>query len=209
MKKLAILAFLCAAVSASAVSIKWSVGGLLYGVDGDGATQAFTQAGGWSDKFDNSAAFVLVYLGNDASGVTASAFTDPNQTAPTVVQTVSLFDAQGASDLVTTSGKAAAIGKANKESSLLVADTVGATYQVFFTMGGKYYDIYTDSSQAANTLASVTTKVAKDGAGAFSADKLWAVGGDGSSAAYVSVPEPSVAILGLLGIGMLIKRRRV
>ena len=206
MKKLAILAFLCAAVSASAVSIKWSVGGLLYGVDGDGATQAFTQAGGWSDKFDDSAAFVLVYLGNDANAVTADAFSNPD-TAPAVVQTVSLFgDEPNTSPIVTTSGKANAIGKANKESSFSVSDTVGDTYQVFFTMGGKYYDIYTDEAQ--NTVAKVTTKVAVDGAGAYSANKLWATGGTGTSSAYVSVPEPSVALMGLLGLGMLLKRRK-
>ena len=206
MKKLAILALIGASVSANAVAVKWSVGSLLYGVDGSGnVAQAFTSADGWNSKFDNTAAFVLVFLGNNASAVTADAFTDPNQTAPTVVQTISLFDDQGNSSIVTTSGKANAIGKANKEVSFSASDIVNATYQVFFTMGGNYYDIYTDSSLS--TLATTTTKVAQDGAGAFSVNKLWA-SGSSSNNAYVAVPEPATASLALAGLALLLKRRR-
>lgn len=194
MKKIIALAVFGLAVSASAASIKWAIGSKLYGVDADGnVTQVYADGAGWYDDA-KSGSFVLVYLGVNASATTANTISDNM-----VVSTATL------SDLIVTSGKANAIGNASKLQTFNVDDVAGATYQVFFLNDGAYSDIYTDSSLS--SVAKNTAVVSVDAAGAYSANTLYAAG-SGSSASYVSVPEPSVALMGLLGIGMLLKRRK-
>ena len=198
MKKLAILAVMSIAMSAHAVSIQWTAGGKLYGVDADGnATLAYAN-GAMSDSFTaNDPAFVLVYLGENATAVTAS-----DVTSSMVVQTVEV------ADIIVTTGPAAKQGTAAVAQAYSSTDTVGATYQVFFSYNGEIRDIYTDAEMT--SVAKYTTSVSKDGAGAFSAPKLFATGGTGTANVYTStaVPEPSVALMGLLGLGMLLKRRK-
>ncbi len=199
MKKLAILAVLGIAVSAQAASIKWTGGSFLYGVEDGTATQGYTVSGGWTDAFKspNEAAFVLVYLGVDAQAKSAA-----DVSTSDIVQTAKM------TDIVNTSTSTSKAGKASLTQTLNVADVVGATYQVFFSYNGVLKDIYTDSSLT--TAAGVTATVIKDpDTNIFSTtpSPLYAAGGSGSSM-YVSVPEPSVALMGLLGLGMLLKRRR-
>ena len=194
MKKLAFIALLCAAVASHGATIQWAVGAKLYGVDSEGtSTLAYTEANGWNEDFKN-ASFVLVYLGVNADATTAD-----NVSSSMIVTSASL------TDLVVTSGKAAQIGNASKLQAWDVNDVVGATYQVFFSLDGKISDIY--ASDSLSSPAKNVAVVSKDAAGAYSANTLYAAG-SGSSAAYVSVPEPSVALMGLLGLGMLLKRRK-
>ena len=198
MKKFAILSLIGLATFAQAVAIQWTAGAKLYGIDADGNASLAYSGGAMTDSFTaNDPAFVLVYLGENKSATTAS-----EVTSSMIVQTVD------ASDIIVKQGPAAKQGTAAVAQQLLVDDTVGATYQVFFSYNGEIRDIYTDA--AMTTIAQNTTSVSKDGAGAFSAPKLYATGGTGTTDVYVStaVPEPSVALMGLLGIGMLIKRRR-
>ncbi len=202
MKKLAILAVLGLAVSAQAVSITWAVGGDLYGVNAGTATKAFTgtarNEGYWSDDFKTgNPAFVLVYLGLNASATTADKVTDQM-----IKQTVS------ASTLVTQSGTTAKMGKASIVQSFNAENVAGATYQVFFSYDGVLKDIYSDA--AMSTAAAVTTTVVQDATtGLFSANPspIYAAG-TSSSASYVAVPEPSTAMLALAGLALLIKRRK-
>ncbi len=194
MKKLAILALLCAAVASHGATIKWAIGAKLYGVDGEGtSTLAYTEADGWNSDFANGS-FVLVYLGVEADATTAA-----NVSSSMIVASASL------TDLVVTSGKQAQIGNASKLQSWDVNDVAGATYQVFFSMDGKLRDIYASSSMSSP--AQNLAVVSKDAAGAYSANTLYAAG-SGSTAAYVAVPEPATAALALLGLGMLLKRRK-
>ena len=203
MKKLAIFAVLGFAVCTQAATIQWSIGGDLYGVKNGTATKAFTgierNVGEWSSDFTdpNTAAFVLVYLGQNKDATTAA-----NVTSDMIVQTMS------AATAVTTSGSVSKMGKANQTSNYTAADVVGATYQVFFSYNGVLKDLYTDS--AMTTKAGVTATVVQDSTTQlFSANPTTLYGaGSSSTTTYVAVPEPAVALLGLLGIGMLIKRRR-
>ena len=195
MKKLAILALLCAVVASHGATIKWAVGGKLYGVDSEGtSTLAYTDANGWNSDFANGT-FVLVYLGINADPTTAA-----NVTSSMIVQTL-----ESMSDLVVTTGKQNQIGNASKLQSWDVDDVAGATYQVFFSMDGKLSDIYTSSSMSSP--AQNTAVVSKDAAGAYSANTLYAAGSSGT-ASYVAVPEPSTAMLALAGLALLLKRRK-
>lgn len=204
MKKLATLAVigLCAA-SAQAASIAWTGGSFLNGVDGEGnSSQAYTVSGGWSDAFKspNEAAFVLVYLGVNASATTAD-----KVTSDMIKQTV------GMADITNTSTSTSKAGKINKQQVYNADNVAGATYQVFFSYGGELRDIYTDSSLS--TAAAVTAKITQDpDTLLFSAspNPLYATGSS-STAAYVSttpIPEPGTAAMALLGLGLLIRRRR-
>ena len=206
MKKLALLAALgLCAVSAQAVNISWAVGGDLYGVKDGSATKAFTgtarNEGYWSDDFlSNDPSFVLVYLGINASATTAD-----KVTSDMIKQTVA------ASDIVVTTGSTSKMGKASKMTDTTVDNVVGATYQVFFSYGGQLRDIFTDASLS--TVAGVTATVVQDATTQlFSANPtvIYGAGASGTSA-YVStapIPEPGTAAMALLGLGLLIRRRK-
>ena len=198
MKKVAILAILGIAVSAHATAIKWSVGSFLYGVNDGTATQAYTVDDGFADDWKaGSPSFVLVYLGVNKAATTAD-----KVTTDMIVQNVA------ASSVINQSTSTSKAGKANVAQTYSASDVVGATYQVFFSYDVKLKDIYTDSGMT--TVAKNVVTISQDQTTeAFSAapSPLYAAGGSGTSS-YVAVPEPAVALLGLLGIGMLIKRRR-
>ena len=197
MKKLAILALVGLVASAQAATIKWAIGGKLYGVDGEGnATQVYTDGVGWYDDA-KSGQFVLVYLGVNASPIAASAVT-----SSMVVEN----SAVNVADTIATTGRANQIGNANKTFSIDVDDVAGATYQVFFLNDGKYSDLYT--SAAMTTAAQNTVKVTYDGMAYSATPSPHYAAGSGTTASYVAVPEPATAALALLGIGMLLKRRR-
>ena len=211
MKKLAILAALSlCAIATHAATIKWSVGSTLYGVNNDTATQAFTgtakDTGYRSDDFlTGNPAFVLVYLGVNETAKTAA---DVTRALEDVTSGVAIKSTADASDIVTTTGRLANLGKASNTVSTDVDNVVGATYQVFFSYNGTLKDIYTDTSLS--TAAGMVTTITKDpDTGIFSASPspLYAAGGS-STKAYVAVPEPGTAAMALLGLGLLIRRRR-
>lgn len=208
MKKLALLAALgLCAVSTQAATIQWAIGGTLYGVDKDGeATKAWTgtakDTGYWSDGFlSNDPSFVLVYLGINASATTADKVTSDMIVGNTI----------SAADKVVTTGSTSKMGKATKTTNYEADNVVGATYQVFFSYGGEIRDIFTDASLT--TVAGVTTKLTQDpDTQIFSAtpSPFYAAGASGTTA-YVStapIPEPGTAAMALLGLGLLIRRRK-
>lgn len=197
MKKLAILALIGLVVSAQAATIKWGIGGKLYGVDGEGnTTQVYADGVGWYDDA-KAGSFVLVYLGVNAEAKTASSITDAM-----VVEN----SAVSVADTIATTGRANQIGNANKTFSIDVADVAGATYQVFFLLDGKYSDLYT--SAAMTTAAQNTVKVTYDGMAYSTTPSPLYAAGTSTAASYVSVPEPATAAFALLGFGMLLKRRK-
>ena len=98
----------------------------------------------------------------------------------------------------------------NNAKTKTVADVDGATYQIFYLNKG-IYSLVNDPTISTSAIsidattggATVSAYVNGSSAGGSTA---FATGG--STTAIASVPEPSVALMGLLGIGMLIKRRR-
>ena len=187
MKKtiLTLAVFIAAMSTSSAASIKWSIGGAL-----DASAGIDTSVG----------SFVLAYIGNTTGvGVDAATFTSGVGTSYTIVDT-------GTWDDFFMSRRST---YSNTKTYTSTSDSTGDTYQAFYTVNGNYFLV--------NDPTISTVSVSVDGAGsasttayvngtAQSGGNLFAAGG--SSTTIASVPEPSVALMGLLGIGMLIKRRR-
>lgn len=177
-------ALIATTMMASGASIKWAIGGLI-----DDSASIDTSVG----------SFVLAYIGNttDGAGVDAATFTTGVGISYTIADS-------GAWDDFYVANRGYSKTKTLNTSS----DTTGDTYQVFYVNNG-VYNLINDSI--------ATIMVSVDGAGAASTtpyidgvkgsgSTLYATGGARNTIS--SVPEPSVALMGLLGIGMLIRRRK-
>ena len=194
MKKIATLAVLAALVTtASAASITWGFGGQVYVTESKDSTAvlASTYSG------DMPWMLALIYVGQNTTS-----FSLDSITTDSVVDTLSYA--------VTTSGKGSSVGKWNPASKTTATTAFenGASFAVVLYDGTSAFDyIYSGTTAVGSAVTEATTisDMSQQGSGA-----LFGTGGDGTSSGVVvaAVPEPGVAAMALLGIGMMIRRRR-
>ena len=194
MKKFTVLAaFAVATLSASAASINWGFGGDVY-ISKDGSSAVLA-----SEFTDSVPGYIaLVYLGQNVSSLTDS-----------VLSGLSTDDEVAtASFALGTTTKTANRWQVTSASPATISSSdysVGASFGVVYFNGSSYDYIYSGTTTVgAGVTSTLTVTDVSDNAQAVS------IYGAGSSTSkgIVAVPEPSVALLGLLGSGMLIKRRR-
>ena len=213
MKKFLSLAAVAAfASAASASTLTWGYGGgYLYLADfGD---EKAVSANNYTGTLSSDAAFVLVYLG------TSSTFTEDtikalNNDDSSVVDRLAVgidYDADYGDSYAKPMSKSFDVN----ESSYNENDWFG----IAFFDGTSYSALFAVTDYAERTIGGALTPTVQMGsldatspvnnrsllgssAGPTDSDGYHMVG------AYASVPEPSVALMGLLGLGMLLKRRR-
>ena len=206
MKKFAILAALAATtLTAPAASLTWGYGGGYLYVSKPGDTQAVQahlfDATEMQTFKDNGAAFVLVYLGT-SSTLDVGSIVDTD-----VKDSIALdFEFDGDDSYATPMEKQFTVS----EGTYAKDDYFG----IAFYTGSGYTSIYAVTDYEDGTVGSALSPVVQitnmDPTSDFS---LYASSGGpvddyDINMAGVTVPEPSVALLGLLGLGMLLKRRR-
>ena len=192
MKKtiLALLLLAASAATVQAAAIKWAIGGI---IDAPADKPIDTTVG----------SFVLAYLGvTSGQGVTAAEFaTGLAESNYEIVQEKDWGDFY--------SDRKGVYSSTQTYTSTAARDVNGATYQAFYTVDGNYYLVNDPTiatiAVSVNAQGMVQTDAYLNGS-ASGGNQLYAAGG--STAAITSVPEPSVALMGLLGLGMLLKRRR-
>lgn len=189
MKKylIALAAVFCLAGTSQAASILWSVG--------NGAIKSFTVSGetiteGTANLADANLYFILGTLSSEdvASAFTTSGFTTP--------MSVTLLD-----QAVSTKGGSKSAGSTPITNSGISADSATPFSLVIASQLDSewYYKVINkegtgyDETNPQNPSVTLT----------FTANEV-----KSASWTHAAVPEPSVAIMGLLGIGMLLKRRR-
>ena len=205
MKRLATFAILVAlATSAHAASIMWGFGDKVYIYDG--ATGTAILASDASAPAVNAHSYLaLVYLGQNVDSydlVGLSKDIADSQKVASVVDTIDYG--------IVKTGKNNAIGKWNPNTHTYnSADMVsGASFTILFfnADSSKFEYVYAlDGTTKGNAYDSNILTVTSDNMTIANAS-IYATGGVGDKPGVV--PEPSVAILGLLGLGMLIRRRK-
>ncbi len=197
MKKFITLIAVTAATIAQAASFQWGTGTVKVSFDGTAFTSAGSDVKGY-----------LVYLGTstdtstlwtlDTSAGTISGATSVDSKAPTTT------------GLAANKGKIVNTYNDNDIGNVAVGKTFGMYIKFTDSSGVDWYNF-------SDTVAVMST----DATGAYEA-KSFAFNFDSKSEInvktgaaptagggwYAAVPEPSVALMGLLGIGMLIRRRK-
>lgn len=197
MKKLTILAaFAALAMSASAASITWGFGGQVYvSEDGSAATLSTSSTAdmtGWC--------LALVYVGQNKD-----TFNIADVSTSSIVNDENTSSAATLAYKVATTGKNAGKWDPTTITSTTTAYADGASFAVVWYDGASNFDyIYSGTTSVGSAVTSATSVSDMSARGSAS---IYGTGGSGT-AGVVAVPEPSVALMGLLGIGMLLKRRR-
>ena len=174
------------ATIASGASIKWAIGGAI-----DPSANIDTGVG----------SFVLAYIGTTSGiGVDAATFNAGVGSSYSVVDTGDWADFYSARKSTYSSAK-----------STTVSDVANATYQIFYVNNGIYSLVNDPTISTIAISIDETTGGASTTAyinGTSTGASVAYAAGTGAGSAIQSVPEPSVALMGLLGLGMLLKRRR-
>ena len=177
--------FAASAMMVQAATIKWAIGGQI-----DVNADIDTSVG----------SFVLAYIGTTSGeGVDAETFNAG------VGSTYSIVQEKDWSDFYSAKRNTYATTQ-----SYTAADNEGATYQAFYVKDGKYFlvndpTIATVAISIDASTGGASTTVFVNGT-ASSGTSMFAAGS--GTTTITSVPEPSVALMGLLGLGMLLKRRK-
>ena len=190
MKKLATLAVLAAlAGSAHAAAITWGFGGTVY------VAKSVTETAVQGDTFTGTVpwALALVYVGQNQSS-----FNIDDLTSTSVLDTMDFA--------VSTSGKSAGKWSPSSKafSTTAYADNASFAVVLYDAAKSSFEYIYSGTTSAGSAVTTTTTVADMSARGSAT---IYGTGGSGTSG-VVAVPEPSVALMGLLGIGMLLKRRR-
>lgn len=203
MKRIAImLTVLALASSSKAASLEWgfTMDSMLYvSEDGASATLANSYEGdttGWK--------FCLVYLG------TSSTLDVGNVTDAVVVDSFGygVYDDGDAAYPDPYVQTFATTGSATALDGSTVTITAGDYFGVVFYNGSEYSNIFSVSGDSVGEAFTETSALPSLGATANTVYHYVGNGANIAVSAVSAVPEPSVALMGLLGIGMLIKRRR-
>jgi len=191
MKKLATLAVLAALVgSAHAAAITWGFGGVVY------VTEKMTETAVKADGYTGTAVpwqLALVYVGQEQDS-----FSIDDLTSTSVLDTMNYA--------ISTSSKSAGKWSPSTKtfSTTDYADKASFAVVLYDSTKTAFSYIYSGTSTAGDAVTSATTVADMSARGS---GMVYGAGSDTASGVVV-VPEPSVALLGLLGIGMLLKRRR-
>ena len=200
MRKFMTMAALAAlAASASAATLTWGYGnGYLYLAD-EGASSA-VQARDYTGTVSGDAAFVLVYLGS------SSTMDISKITAADVVDTIAYGTSFDGDDNYADPG----------EKAYTPNET--GYYGIAFFNGDAYTPLYAVTDYDSGTIGAALTPVVQvtDVSATAFPVKLYGSSGAPMDAYDInmagvyakSVPEPGIACMALLGIGMMIKRRR-
>ena len=185
-----------AALSAQASSFQWGTGSVKVSFNGADMTTT-----------DYSVTAYLVYLGTSSDTSSLVTYTsDGTVTTAESVQTA----VPATSGLTSNKGKVKATYDDNNNGNI----AEGNYFAVFLEYTTSDYTYYNVSSASAASLDATGAFNAMTFSFDFSSEaqvKTVSSSGSisgGSGWTAVAVPEPSVALMGLLGIGMLIRRRR-
>ena len=191
-KAFLIAAFAAFAFHAQAASILWGFGGKVYvSKDGDSAVA------GSDYKGDVTGYLALVYLGQQVSSLTDDVLSGISSASEVDKLDYSISTA------TKTAGK---WNPASKTTTISSSDyTSGASFAVLFYNGSNYDYIYSGTTSVGEAVRSTVTLTDL----AENAQSVSHYGaGSSTSNGIIAVPEPGVAAMALLGIGLLIKRRR-
>ena len=179
MKKSIFFALMAMAIPAFAASINWSMS--------TGGTANFMVN---SDN-EKVKGFAYLLLSSDVASFSSEA----------EIQSVAL-------------GSAEITDGVNKDTQIATSDKLTAPNKydfsliVFDTTKSEYYIASAEKKEAAYNLGADMDHYGTATSIAFTAKEVYATSALRHTQTYTSVPEPSVALMGLLGLGMLLKRRR-